>query len=228
MKCNWENLVYVNYLVEPNCIEHLLPNDLELDLYYGKAVISFVCFQFTNARLYGIKIPFHQNFSEINIRTYVRSKKNPHVKGIYFISEMVPNFMTFFVGKFIYGEPFFRMPIKSNVSTDKINYEVENKECDIKIEISTDYENNSADKNKEQKFIIDRVYAFCGKKNHNSKIYRVEHREWNLLKTENSKISINRIKHINSELHNNIQKLTPSSIFITDGSSVDVIRNVIL
>lgn len=106
MTCHWENLVYLNFHICPDLLAGLLPKDIEPDLLDGKAVISIVCFEFSNARLFGFAIPFHQYFPEINIRTYVKRKDNENLKGIYFLSEMVPKLMTFLTGKFIYGEPF--------------------------------------------------------------------------------------------------------------------------
>lgn len=104
MTCNWENLVYINFHIKPELLAGLLPEDVEPDLLNGKAVISMVCFEFSNARLFGFKIPFHQYFPEINIRTYVKRKDNGNIRGIYFLSEMVPKLLTFFTGRFVYGE----------------------------------------------------------------------------------------------------------------------------
>lgn len=226
MKCNWENLVYINYCVEPSLIEHLLPRDIELDLYQGRAIISFVCFKFSNTKIYGIKMPFHQDFPEINIRTYVKSKRYKNKKGIYFISEMVPDFMTYFVGKFIYKEPFSVFPIENSVAENYINYTVKSKNFNLEIQLETNFKKLSREKSEEQQFVIDREYAFCGKKDGSSKIYQVKHQDWNLLEVENPKILINQINHLDKNLHQKIMNSHPLSSYMTDGSSVKVIKNL--
>jgi hypothetical protein len=224
MSCSWTNLLYVNFRIDAEIINALLPKDLEADLFDGFALLSFVGFRFTDAKLFGVKIPFHQYFPEINLRTYVKSKKNPNEKGIFFISEMVPKFMTYFVGKYIYGEPFSRIGVKENSDEMSIGYEISKKSEEVKM--SADLVPNSLElsKNKEEEFIIDRVFAFCGKADEKSKKYEVQHPKWNLLKVEKSVYSFVHLNNISESLNKFLKEAVPCSIFATDGSAVDVFR----
>ncbi|WP_396175964.1 DUF2071 domain-containing protein, partial [Flavobacterium sp.] len=43
LKANWENIIMVNYEIDPKVLLPFLPNGVELDLYQGKAYISLVC-----------------------------------------------------------------------------------------------------------------------------------------------------------------------------------------
>lgn len=224
MSCSWTNLLYVNFRIDAKLINALLPKDLEADLFDGFAILSFVGFRFTDARLLGIKIPFHQKFPEINLRTYVKSKKNPTEKGIYFISEMVPKFMTYFVGKFIFGEPFSRINVQEILNENSFGYKIENKNEGLEMSAILSQNLNEQIKNKEEEFIVDRVFAFCGKANKKSKKYEVQHPKWNLMKAENSNYIFSNLSHISKLLNNFLQGATPSSIFATDGSAVDVFR----
>lgn len=182
MSCNWTNLLYVNFKIDKDIINAMLPKDLEADLFEGDALLSFVGFRFTNARLHGIKIPFHQYFPEINLRTYVRSKINPIEKGIYFISEMVPKFMTYFVGKFFYDEPFTKIGVNEKSDGNLFGYNISDKKNNISMFCHFSMDDIDLQKNREEEFVIDRVFAFCGKNGENSKKYEVRHKKWKLLK----------------------------------------------
>lgn len=225
MTCDWENLIYINFQIQPELLTRMLPADIEPDLLDGKAVISIVCFEFSNARLFGFKIPFHQYFPEINIRTYVKRKDNGSIRGIYFLSEMVPKLMTFFTGKFIYGEPFSLQYLTISKKENYLKYKIKDTGCEMSIEAdkSTDPENQRW--TEEQEFVIERSIAFCGKAGKSSKMYEVLHQPWNVIPIKNPDFVIKKIKHINSTIQNILLQRTPDSIFMTDGSKVEVFKN---
>ena len=45
---------------------------------------------FENVKLLGMKIPFHINFEEVNLRFYVKCFENNEWKQVVFIKEIVP------------------------------------------------------------------------------------------------------------------------------------------
>ena len=68
----WRNLLILNFPVPTDIIARLAPPGTEPDLHNGQSYISIVGFRFENVRLFGIPIPGHTNFPEINLRYYVR------------------------------------------------------------------------------------------------------------------------------------------------------------
>lgn len=225
MTCNWENLVYLNFHIQPELLKGLLPEDIEPDTLDGKVIISIVCFEFSNARLFGLQIPFHQYFPEINIRTYVKRKDNGNIKGIYFLSEMVPKFMTFFTGKFIYGEPFSLRNVKVAKTKENIRYTIQDQKCKMNIEIEKKESSKLQTFTREQEFVIRRSLAFCGRAGKTSKMYEVQHQKWDLITVKNFDFMIKRVKHINSNIQNILLQSMPESVFMTDGSEVEVFKN---
>ncbi|GAB0157627.1 hypothetical protein CHRYSEOSP005_29060 [Chryseobacterium sp. Alg-005] len=225
MTCNWENLVYLNFYIQPELLAGMLPEDIEPDILDGKAIISIVCFEFSNARLFGFKIPFHQYFPEINIRTYVKRKDNGNIKGIYFLSEMVPKFLTFFTGKFVYGEPFSLRNLKSVKTKRKLQYVIKDTICEMNVEVEGTELSANQRLTSEQEFIIQRSLAFCGKADQRSKVYEIQHQKWNLIAVKNIEVIIKKIKHINSNIQNVLLQKMPESIFMTDGSKVEVLKS---
>ncbi|NRS89618.1 uncharacterized protein YqjF (DUF2071 family) [Flavobacterium sp. 7E] len=72
LKANWTNLALINYEVDAKLLEHYIPKGTEIELYNGKCYVSLVGFMFENVKILGIKIPFHINFEEVNLRFYVK------------------------------------------------------------------------------------------------------------------------------------------------------------
>jgi hypothetical protein len=154
----------------------------------------------------------------------VKSKKNPNEKGIYFISEMVPKFMTYFVGKFIYGEPFSKVNVQEKSNENYFGYRISNKNEGVNMNVKIADKFDDLSKNREEEFIIDRIFAFCGKAAEKSKKYEVQHPKWNLMKVEKSDYSFVHLNNISVSLNKFLKSAVPCSIFATDGSAVDVFR----
>jgi uncharacterized protein YqjF (DUF2071 family) len=113
LTAEWKNLILLTYSVEPNLLEAHLPLGLELDIYKGKAFVSFVAFEFRRTRVKGIPIPFHINFPELNLRYYVRQRRpdGSYRRGVVFIREFVPKRMIALVANRVYNEPYRATPM---------------------------------------------------------------------------------------------------------------------
>jgi len=74
LTARWQNLVMLNYEIDPAMLEPYRPRGTELDTFRGKHFISIVAFQFFSTRIRGVPIPCHRNFEEVNLRFYVRRR----------------------------------------------------------------------------------------------------------------------------------------------------------
>ncbi|MBP6722719.1 MAG: DUF2071 domain-containing protein [Bacteroidia bacterium] len=115
LSAEWHNLINLTYRVPAEKLEPLLPKGVELDLYEGHAHLSLVAFDFINTRVKGMKIPFHVDFPEINLRYYVRAGRH---RGVVFVKELVPKHCIAFVAKRFYNEPYESQPMESGHETD--------------------------------------------------------------------------------------------------------------
>ena len=68
LSAQWQQLIMLNYEVDPEILTPYIPLGTELDLWNGKALISLVGFMFMNTHVYGFSFPFHRNFEEVNLR----------------------------------------------------------------------------------------------------------------------------------------------------------------
>ena len=86
LKAEWRKLAFANYAIDPSVLKKYVPPGTELDFWEGKCYVSLIGFMFLNTRLLGIKIPFHSNFEEVNLRFYVkRFENNAWKRGVVFI-----------------------------------------------------------------------------------------------------------------------------------------------
>src|ERR1700752_2047399 len=91
LTADWGYLAMLNYEVDPAVLMPAVPRGTELDEWNGKTFVSMVGFLFLNTRVLGLPIPFHQDFEEINLRFYVRSKaEDGRRRGVVFVKEIVP------------------------------------------------------------------------------------------------------------------------------------------
>ena len=223
MKGNWEHLVIQTFSCKPEVLEEYLPIDIELDLYQGKALFSMVAFTFSKVSFFGIKVPFHQKFGEINFRFYTRSKID-NTKGVVFIREFAPKPLIAFVANTIYNEPFYYKKIKNNsfitATKKKANYTF-NKNNEISV--LADRQTKPTQKNSLQDFIVDRYIAFVKGRNNTTYQYKINHRPWQLHTIKKCEIT-NNIFELLPESFKNSEYLTT---YFVDGSAVTIEKGIL-
>src|SRR5688572_6934416 len=112
LKAEWRKLIMFNYAVDPALLKPYVPPHTQLDLWNDTCYVSLVGFMFLNTRVKGIKIPFHINFEEINLRFYVKYD-DPEMgpkRGVVFIQEIVPKSMITWVANTLYREHYTTLP----------------------------------------------------------------------------------------------------------------------
>jgi uncharacterized protein YqjF (DUF2071 family) len=112
LTARWENLVLVTYKVKPEVLGLFIPKGLEPDTINGDAFVSLVAFDFLDTKVKGIKIPFHVNFPEINLRAYV---KHGAKRGVIFIREFVPRFFISLIANTVYNENYRSARMQSSI-----------------------------------------------------------------------------------------------------------------
>jgi uncharacterized protein YqjF (DUF2071 family) len=117
LTAQWRHLPMLNFEVDQAILEPYLPRGLELDSWNGKHYVSLVGFMFLDARLLGIRIPFHGRFPEVNLRFYVRRPGTiEDRRGVVFIRELVPKWCVSFVAGRVYHESFLTVPMRYRIA----------------------------------------------------------------------------------------------------------------
>lgn len=123
LTAEWRHLAMLNYAIDPGVLRPLLPPDVELDLFEDTALVSMVGFLFLKTRVYGMALPGHVNFEEVNLRFYVR-RRAPEGwrRGVVFVKEIVPHALIATVARVFYNEPYVGLPMRHAITDDRVEF----------------------------------------------------------------------------------------------------------
>src|SRR5207237_696712 len=96
----WHHLAMLNFEVDPAVLAKYLPAGTEIDFFRDKTYLSVVGFRFLNTKVLGLRIPFHRNFDEVNLRFYIKRGVDGQTRrGVAFLKELVTKRMVAFVAR---------------------------------------------------------------------------------------------------------------------------------
>lgn len=114
LTARWTELLMLNFAAPIEAIAPLVPPGTEPDLHDGQACISVIGFRFHAVRLYGMAVPGHTDFPEINLRYYVRRHVGNEVRrGVVFVREIVPRRAVSFAANWLYNENYITRPMQT-------------------------------------------------------------------------------------------------------------------
>jgi uncharacterized protein len=117
LTARWTELALLNFRVPVEEIARLAPAGTEPDLHAGEAYISVVGFRFQSVRIFGIPVPGHTRFDEINLRYYVKREVGGEVRrGVVFVREIVPRRAVAIVANRLYNENYVTRPMRRLIS----------------------------------------------------------------------------------------------------------------
>ncbi|MDC0502525.1 DUF2071 domain-containing protein [Euryarchaeota archaeon] len=112
---NWVDLTFMHWEVDPDVLRKHIPDDLEIELFEGKAYVGVIPFKMEKVRPRNLpSISFISNFPEFNIRTYVRKDGKG---GVFFLTLDAQSHVTCAYAPFAYGLPYKYS--KCSLSIDK-------------------------------------------------------------------------------------------------------------
>lgn len=183
LKANWDEIVMVNYEIEPSVLIPYLPYGVELDTYNDLCFISLVGFKFNKSNIFGINIPLYGSFDEVNLRFYVKRTDGDEIKrGVVFISEIVPYKIVSVLANLLYKEHYSVAEMTSEISIkneDKIinyNWKPNAEIFSIKATFSNETEKISS--NSLEEFIYEHYYGFTKVSDNETWEYKVNHPRW--------------------------------------------------
>jgi uncharacterized protein len=117
LTAEWRHLLLLNYQVEPRRLEPLVPRGTELDAWEGRTLMSVVGFRFLGTAVFGVPVPGHRDFTEVNVRFYVRrpSPEGTWRRGVVFVRELVPKRWVAWIARLAYNEPYRRVPMRHDI-----------------------------------------------------------------------------------------------------------------
>jgi uncharacterized protein len=226
LKAEWRKLALFNYEVPPSILKEFVPNGTELDLWNGKCYVSVVGFMFQNTKILGLKIPYHINFEEVNLRFYVKRKvDNQWRRGVVFIKEIVPKWALSFVANTVYKEHYQTCPMKHCWTREEgvyiAEYQWKIHSQWQSISITAEDKQISIQKNSEAEFITEHYWGYAKVSDEKMNEYEVTHPRWMQYPVIDHTIAVdfklnygNRFAFLNG--------VKPASVQLVEGSQITV------
>ena len=226
LTAEWRKLAIANYSIDPLLLKPYLPYKTELDYWNTKCYVSLVGFRFVNTRLKGLRIPFHRNFEEVNLRFYVRYKDASGWKrGVTFIKEIVPRSALTFVANTIYKEKYVTLPMKHSWITEKdiLSVFYQWKYDKYWNDLSLTVQNSPFDikEGSEEEFVTEHYWGYTKINEKQTSEYGVEHPRWQVYPVKESKINV-RFENLYGKDFNFLNEQKPDSFMLAEGSEIIV------
>lgn len=225
LQAEWRKLAIANYAVDPMILKKYLPDKTEIDFWNGTCYVSLVGFMFVNTKVLGIKIPFHVNFEEVNLRFYVRyNDKGEWKRGVVFVKEIVPKPALTFVANTIYNEHYETLPMSHtwNYMNDALLVEYKwKKNRWHSFRILADKSVTVIRNGSEEEFITEHYWGYTKVTTGKTSEYGVEHPRWDVYNTKEFQINVD-FEMVYGKDFAFLTDAQPKSVFLAEGSEIAV------
>ncbi|MBI4640724.1 MAG: DUF2071 domain-containing protein [Candidatus Tectomicrobia bacterium] len=234
LAAEWRYLAMLNYEIDPAALAPYVPYGSELDSWNGKMFVSIVGFLFLRTKLFGIPIPFHCNFEEVNLRFYVRRKgEDGWRRGVVFIKEIVPRIAIAAVARTLYNENYVAMRMRHTLDLEG---EALRKDGSVeyawfhhgewnRLSVRSSGESLPAAAGSEEEFITEHYWGYAAQRDGGCVEYRVEHPSWRIWKVSQAELHCDVLELYGPEFTECLSA-QPGSAFLADGSQVIVHKGI--
>ncbi len=226
LTAEWNNVFLLNYAVDASLLKPFVPAGTELDQFEGRTYLSLVGFEFNRVRVFGLAVPLHQSFEEVNLRFYVRRSSR---RGVVFIREFVPRYAVAGVARFAVNENYSRVSMSHRIETRadggvacaEYAWGSGRDRCTMRIE--TEEASFLPPNGSVGQFITEHYWGYSAQRDGGCLEYEVQHPRWCVREATRASFSGNAAGFYGAEL---AQALThkPDSAFLTSGSPVTVFK----
>jgi uncharacterized protein YqjF (DUF2071 family) len=230
LTAQWRHLLMLNYDVEAAILEPFVPAGTELDLWHGRAVISLVGFRFLDTRLKGWAIPWHRNFTEVNLRFYVRRRTGAGWRrGVVFLKEIADKFAVTCVANNIYHENYVTLPMTQRIqvpasATDRTGFAAYRwKHRGSPFEMSARFAGlpQRPASGSEEEFIVEHYWGYTRLRTGATAEYEVRHPAWRVWPAQRATFTGDATELYGRDFAAAISE-PPRSALVADGSAVTV------
>ncbi len=228
LTAEWNNLIMANYAIDPKVLAPYLPAKTELDFYKGECYVSLIGFMFEQTKMLGMKVPFHINFEEVNLRFYVRVKNGDTWKrGAVFIKEIVPKPAITFVANTLYREKYVTLRMKhyyKQIGEElQLGYHWKYKGIWNKLEATTEKKHAPMVAGSKEEFIAEHYWGYSKYSNSTTFEYAVQHPSWEIHTVKNYNIVCDFEKLYGTQF-SFLNGAKPDSVFMAKGSPIAILH----
>ncbi len=226
LDAQWRKLVMINYAIDPQLLKRYLPFETELDFWNGTCYVSLVGFMFVDTKMLKLRIPFHVNFEEINLRFYVKYKETDEYKrGVVFIKEIVPRPSLTLVANLLYNENYETLKTKHSwvEGEDDLTVEYGWKKKGQWHTIKTTSDKTPVDikEGSEEEFITEHFWGYTKITDSVTSEYEVAHPRWQIYPIRDYEVNVDFGKTYGPDFAF-LQDLKPVSVYLAEGSEIIV------
>jgi uncharacterized protein len=232
LTADWRHLVLINYQVPPALLLPLVPRGTELDSHDEHVFVSLVGFRFLDTRVLGCRVPFHEDFDEINLRFYVRREVAGEIRrAVTFVREIVPRRAIALVARALYNEPYVSCPMRSDIDHAGHDHPVRARYAwrsdGIWHELAVEATGEPAlpTPASDAEFITEHYWGYTRQRDGGTIEYRVAHPTWRLRRSSSVLVS-GEMSRVYGDALGEILRGEPASAFLAEGSAVSVSRPV--
>ena len=232
LTAEWRKLIMANYEIDPSVLIKYLPAKTELDTWNNKYYVSLVGFMFKDVKVKGIRIPFHVDFPEVNLRFYVRYKeKDEWKRGVVFIREIVPKPVITIVANMLFRERYMTLPMKYSWKTDNnvmsVGYSWKKAGRWNKLEVTAEAATTPLVNNSMEEFITEHFWGYSLINKNSTGEYRVDHPRWDIYNIKTHSVDCDFARLYGNEF-GVLQQQKPASVFMAEGSAISVFQKRVL
>jgi len=227
LTADWRHLAMLNYRVPTELLQPLVPRGTELDLWQGAAYVSVVGFMFHDTRVFGIPIPFHGIFEEVNLRMYVRRIVNGEVRrAVTFIRELVPRVAIAAAARLAYNEPYRALPMSHQIDLREqgdgtVEYSWKPSGEWTRLRVDGVGASKPAQPGSEEEFITRHHWGYTRQRDGSTIEYEVRHPAWTVRSARGATVQGDLAATYGQEFASALSG-PPFSAFVADGSAVTV------
>ena len=226
LNAEWRKLAIANYVIDPEVLKKYVPAGTEIDLWKDKCYVSLIGFMFLNTKLLGVKIPFHTNFEEVNLRFYVkRLENNTWKRGVVFIKEIVPKPALTFIANTIYKEHYETLPMnhiwEENNLNRTVSYLWKKNKIWHSFTVQATLNSSEIKSYSETEFITEHYWGYAKVTDSKTNEYEVTHPKWKQYLVTHSEINVDFGAVYGTDFEF-INRLKPNSVMLIEGSEITV------
>jgi len=215
-----------SYLVDPLILRPYLPPYTELDEWEEQTYVSLVGFMFRQVRVKGLRVPYHTDFPEVNLRFYVRHWQDGQWKrGVVFINEIVPKPAITWVANTLFREHYRTLPMRQEDRTEgeklRVGYQWKYREHWNGLTVDADAMPAALQPGSKEEFITEHFWGYasmgpaaCGE-------YEVAHPRWNIHPVKSYDISCD-FGGLYGKAFAGLSGQEPDSVCLAEGSAIKV------
>jgi uncharacterized protein YqjF (DUF2071 family) len=242
LTARWTELLMLNFPVPAEAIAPIVPRGTEPDLHDGQAYISVIGFRFHAVRLFGLPVPGHTDFPEINLRYYVRRHVGDVARrGVVFVREIVPRRAVAFSANWLYHENYITRPMRTTLQmlgptlapSDAVEYAWRSHRRDSRLRLRDQKWNRLAARvtaplaipatGSLEEFIVEHYWGYTRAPGGTTREYQVAHVPWQVAPADNVIWDCDLPATYDAPFAEYLKE-PPTSAIIANGSPIQVFR----